>query len=97
MPMSENDDRRGTPDGSDLVEVARVYGPFEAELIKSVLESQGIPSVIRGRTAPFVYPLTVDGLAEFKVLVRKDDAEKARDLVAARPAPDDDRGPQDPA
>ncbi|MEN6561813.1 MAG: DUF2007 domain-containing protein [Acidobacteriota bacterium] len=95
--MSENDDRRGTPDGSDLVEVARVYGPFEAELIQSVLESHGIPSVIRGRTAPFVYPLTVDGLAEFKVLVQKDDAEEARDLVAAKPAPDDDRGPQDPA
>ena len=43
--------------------------------------------------APFVYPFTVDGMAEFKVLVQKTDLEKARDLIAAMPAPDDDEGP----
>ncbi|HOW85097.1 MAG TPA: DUF2007 domain-containing protein [Candidatus Aminicenantes bacterium] len=88
--MSENDDRREAKDDGDLVEVARVNGPFEAELIENFLASHGIASIVRGRTAPFVYPLTVDGLAEFKVLVVRDDAEKARDLIAARPAPDDD-------
>jgi len=95
--MPEDDDRREAKDRSDLVEVARVYGPFEADLIKNFLESHGIASVVRGRTAPFVYPLTVDGLAEFKVFVRKDDAEKSRDLIAAMPAPDEDQGPPDPA
>jgi hypothetical protein len=66
-------------------------------VIKSFLESHGIVSVIRGRTAPFLYPLTVDGLAEFKVLVQKTDLEKARELIAAQPAPDDDEGPAKPA
>ena len=100
--MSENHDRRPRrpgrtpPDDADLVEVTRVFGPFEADLIKNFLESHGIASIIRGRTAPFIYPLTVDGLAEFKVLVQMSDAEKARDLIAAMPAPDDEEGPEKP-
>ena len=94
--MAENDDRRAPKDNSDLAEVARVYGPFEADLIKNFLESHGIGSIVRGRTAPFVYPFTVDGLAEFKVFVQRSDLEKARDLIAAMPAPDDEEGPEKP-
>jgi len=92
--MAENDDRRAPKDEADLVEVARVYGPFEADLIKNFLESHGIISIIRGRTAPFVYPLTVDGMAEFKVFVQEADSEKARELVAAMPAAEDEEGPE---
>jgi hypothetical protein len=95
--MSENDDRRAPKDDAGLAEAARVYGPFEADLIKNLLESHGIVSVVRGRTAPFVYPFTVDGLAEFKILVQETDLEKARDLIAARPVPDDDEGSEKPA
>jgi hypothetical protein len=94
--MSDHGDRHPQQD-EDLVEVTRVLGPFEADLIKNFLESHGIVSVIRGRTAPFVYPLTVDGMAEFKVLVQKTDLEKARDLVVAMPAPDDEEEPEKPA
>ena len=92
--MAENDDRRAPKDEADLVEVSRVYGPFEADLIKNFLESHGIISIIRGRTAPFVYPLTVDGMAEFKVFVQEADSEKARELVAAMPAAEDEEGPE---
>jgi len=96
--MSEIDDPR-TPkdDDADLEEVTRVYGPFEADLIKNFLESHGVVSIVRGRTAPFIYPFTVDGMAEFKVLVQRADLEKARDLLAAMPAPDDEEGPEKPA
>ncbi len=91
--MGDEDAKNGRPqEPGDLEEVARVWGPFEGELIKNFLESHGIPVVIRGRTAPFVYPLTVDGLAEFKVLVRKSDLEKAKELLAGRPASDDPEG-----
>jgi hypothetical protein len=79
-------------DNADLAEAARVFGPFEADLIKSLLESHGIACVVRGRTAPFVYPFTVDGLAEFKVMVQEKDLEKAKDLLAARPASDEENG-----
>lgn len=96
--MSENDGtNKPRDDRADLVEAARVNGPFEADLIKSFLEGHGIASIIRGRTAPFVYPFTVDGMAEFKVMVQQEDFEKARGLISARPAPDDEEGPGEPA
>jgi len=94
--MSDHDERQPPQDDADLVEVTRVYGPFEADVIKSFLESHGIASIVRGRTAPFVYPLTVDGMAEFKVLVPAADFEKARDLIAAMPSPSDEEGPERP-
>jgi hypothetical protein len=46
---------------------------------------------------PFVYPFTVDGLAEFKIFVQEKDYEKAKELMASRPAPDEDEGgPEEP-
>jgi hypothetical protein len=94
--MPDHDDR-GPHDEADLAEVTRVQGPFEADLIKNFLESHGIASIVRGRTAPFVYPITVDGMAEFKIFVQQTDLERARDLIVARPAPDDEEGPEKPA
>jgi hypothetical protein len=84
-------------DNADLVEAASVQGPFEADLISHLLSSHGIASIVRGRTAPFVYPLTVDGMAEFKILVQPSDLEKARDLLLAMPSPDGQEGPPDAA
>jgi hypothetical protein len=93
--MSEKD-ARPTPNDGDLAEVARVYGPFEADLIKSFLESYGIVSIVRGRSAPFIYPVTVDGMAELKIFVEKADRELAEELIAAMPSSDDENGPEDP-
>lgn len=96
--MSEPDEKnKPRDDRADLVEATRVNGPFEADVIKSFLEGHGIASIVRGRTAPFVYPFTVDGLAEFKVMVQQEDLEKARDLISAMPAPDTEEGPEEPA
>jgi hypothetical protein len=36
----------------------------------------------------------VDGLAEFKVMVQESDLEKAKDLLAAMPATDEENGPE---
>jgi hypothetical protein len=91
--MVDLDDKKRPPDeNADLAEAARVFSPFEADLIKNILESHGIASIVRGRTAPFVYPLTVDGLAEFKVMVQEKDMEKAKDLLAAMPAAGEENG-----
>jgi hypothetical protein len=48
--------------------------------------------------APFIYPFTVDGLAEFKILVNKSDAARARELLAQvkdERAEDEGPGPED--
>jgi hypothetical protein len=96
--MDEKDDGKGKPGPapdvtSDLRELCRVWGPFEADVVKSFLEGHGITCLIRGRMVPFVYPFTVDGLAEFKVFVRDEDFEKAKELMASLPAPDEEGGP----
>jgi hypothetical protein len=96
--MDEKDDRNGKPGPapdvtSELKELCLVWGPFEADVVKSFLEGHGITCLIRGRTVPFVYPFTVNGLAEFKVFVREEDFEKAKELMASLPAPDEEGGP----
>jgi hypothetical protein len=81
----------------DLKELTTVWGPFEADVVKGFLESNGISCLVRGRMVPFVYPFTVDGMAEFKIFVREKDFETARELMAAMPAPGDDKGgPEEP-
>jgi hypothetical protein len=80
----------------ELKELCRVWGPFEADIIKSFLESHGISCLVRGRMVPFVYPFTVDGLAEFKILVAEKDLETARELLASRPMPGDEGGTAEP-
>jgi len=81
----------------DLKELCLVWGPFEADVIKSFLESNGISCLIRGRMVPFVYPFTIDGMAEFKVFVQEKDLETAKELMAAMPTPDADKdGPEEP-
>jgi hypothetical protein len=99
--MAEKEDRdkalKRAPDpASDLKELGRVWGPFEADVVRSFLEGHGISCLIRGRMVPFVYPFTVDGLAEFKIFVRESDFEKAKELMASLPAPDEEGGPEEP-
>lgn len=75
---------------ADLVEILKVHSPAEAEVLRSLLESQGIACLIRGHIAQFMYPLTVDGLAEYKILVPAADAQAARALLASRPQDPED-------
>ncbi len=99
MDEKKDPDKRLSPgpdNTADLKELCRVYGPFEADVVKSFLDGHGIACLIRGRMVPFVYPFTVDGLAEFKIFVQESDFEKARELMASLPAPDEDGGPEEP-
>lgn len=67
-----------------LKEVQKVWGDAEAEVIKSYLESNGIPCIFRGRMAQSVYPLTADGLGEIKILVSEEDYELAKKLLEVK-------------
>jgi hypothetical protein len=79
-------------DALDLRELCRVWGPFEADVLKSFLESHGISCLVRGRMVPSVYPITVDGLGELRIFVRQEDFETARELMASRPEPEEPGG-----
>jgi hypothetical protein len=64
--------------------VFRSRGELEAQVIKSLLESFGIPSVIQSQAPGSVYAFTQDGMAEFRVMVVKELAEEARRIIEAK-------------
>jgi hypothetical protein len=52
-----------------LVEVYFARNEMEAQVIKSLLEGFGIPSIFKSNAAPSVHQFTMDGMAEVKVMV----------------------------
>jgi len=64
----------------EWVEVLVTYDPIEAEIIKDLLESGGIPVVIRSaKVRP--YPVNIGKMGEIKILVRKEDKEEAGKVI----------------
>ena len=64
-----------------VVEVYRAAGEAEAQIIKGLLESNGIPCLLQSNAAPSVHVFVVDGMGEVKVMVRESMAKKARGLI----------------
>ena len=67
-----------------LVEVYRAASEAEAQIIKGLLESCGIPCLMKSNAAPSVHVFAVDGMGEVKIMVWKELAEKARGLVGRK-------------
>lgn len=63
------------------MEVYRAIGEAEAQIIKGLLESFGIPSLLKSKAAPSVHAFVMDGMGEVKVMVWQSDSEKARELI----------------
>ncbi|MFZ6016811.1 MAG: DUF2007 domain-containing protein [Nitrospirota bacterium] len=61
-------------------ELLVTYDAIEAEIIKDLLESGGIPVVIRSaKVRP--YPVSIGKMGEVKVLVGEKDIENARAVI----------------
>ncbi len=65
----------------DLVELTRVWSLAEAEVIKSLLGSNGLMCLLKGQIVHSIYPFTLDGLGETLVLVLKKDFDRAKELL----------------
>ncbi len=64
----------------EWVEVLVTYDPVEAEIVKDLLESGGIPAVLRSsRVTP--YPVNIGKMGEIRVLVKKEDKETAEEVI----------------
>jgi hypothetical protein len=64
----------------EWVEVFVTYDRIEAEIIKDLLESGGIPLVLRSsKVTPF--PVNVGKIGEIKVLVRNVDKKTAEKII----------------
>ncbi|MGD1047845.1 MAG: DUF2007 domain-containing protein [Candidatus Krumholzibacteriaceae bacterium] len=64
-----------------LVELATVQGDFEAQVLKGMLESEGIEVAIRAGVSQNVLPLTVNGLGEMKLYVKEEDYPAAQAIM----------------
>ena len=73
----------------EFVEISRVQGDLHASIVKSHLESEGIPVLLKYESAGRVFGLTVDGLGEVRVLVPQGLAEEAKRIIEPR---DEDGG-----
>ena len=75
---------------SEWVEILITYDPLEAEMIKDLLESGGIPVVLRSsKVSP--YPVNIGKIGEIKILVKKEDKETAEEVLKGTddiPTPD---------
>lgn len=64
----------------EWVELLITYDPLEAEMIKDLLESGGIPVVLMSsKVSP--YPVNIGKIGEIKVLVKKEDKETADEVL----------------
>ena len=64
-----------------MVAIYRAASEAEAGIIKSFLESNGIPCLLKANAAPSVHAFAIDGMGEVAILVWEDMADKARELV----------------
>ena len=70
-------------DPRDVPELVAVYatGPYEAEIVRGLLDDAGIPALTAGEGYASAYPVTVGELGERRILVRKQDAERAVEVI----------------
>lgn len=66
----------------ELVEAWRAWGEAEARIVQGLLESNGIPAAMRGESTRLTHGFTLDGLAEIRILVRREDADRAAELIS---------------
>ncbi len=69
----------------ELVTVYASQGPMQAEVIKGLLESMGIPAILHYQAIGQIYGITVNGVGRVEVQVRPQDQGAAREIIAAEP------------
>lgn len=65
----------------DLVAICTVQGELAAQVIKSHLESEGIPVLLEWESVGRAFGLTVDGLGQVSILVPQELAEQAKHII----------------
>ena len=65
----------------ELVEIWRAADEMEAQIIRGALDGAGMKCMLRGEALRHTHGFTVDGLAEVRILVPPEDAERAREII----------------
>jgi hypothetical protein len=64
-----------------MIEVYKAKGELEAQVIKGMLESYGIPCLLQSHSASSVHTFAVDGLGEVRISVSEKASDQARRLI----------------
>jgi ribonuclease-3 len=65
----------------DLVVIFRTQSDVEARVVRSLLEANGVPSVVTSDMPHNIFPMTANGLGEVRLSVRVTDADEARRII----------------
>ena len=82
MNAKKNGQTKTTESETRIKEVSSVWGPAEAGVIKSFLQSHGIECILKGLVVQSVHPFSADGLGKIRIFVLEKDYEIARKLLA---------------
>jgi ribonuclease-3 len=67
----------------DLVVIFRTHSDIEAQIVRGLLESHGVVSVVSSDMPHSIFPLSVEGLSEVRIAVRAADAQEAQRIIEA--------------
>jgi ribonuclease-3 len=66
---------------NDLTVVFRSASDIEVRVVRGLLESHGIESLVSQGSPRSIFPVQLDGMGEIRISVRPDDADDARRLI----------------
>jgi len=65
----------------DLVVIFRTHSDIEAQIVRGLLESHGVTSVMSSDIPHSIFPLSVDGLGEVRIAVHHTEALEAQRII----------------
>ncbi len=66
---------------TDLVVIFRTHSDIESQIVRALLESHGVMSVVSSDVLHAIFPLSVDGITEVRIAVHASDADEARRII----------------
>jgi ribonuclease III len=66
---------------TDLVVIFRTPSDVEASIVRGLLETHGVPSVVASDLPHSIFPLAINGIGEVRISVHPDDADEALKII----------------
>jgi ribonuclease-3 len=66
---------------TDLVVIFRTHSDIEAQIVRGLLETHGVMSVVSSDVLHSIFPMSVDGLTEVRIAVHASEAEEAQRII----------------
>ena len=68
---------------TDFVVIFRTHSEIEAQVVRGLLETHGMMSVVSSDLPHSIFPLSVEGVSAVRISVHADDAEEAQRIIDA--------------